>query len=215
LLTQIEAFEKKHKLNLLRRLRTEVNEARFLAMITEIQFGLFFDKIANSLKYEQPIDNKTPDWTIGMNGQEIITEVVRLNPSAADKDELDFEDNFMDSLEKISIGCLLHFGYDPKTINRKQIDISKCREIIENWLAPPRNIGDKILLFNSIEVKLIELNSSVLHVCLVGGCGQINFDYRRLTSENSTLALKARKYANMIEKSKLAYIICLYMDFHT
>jgi hypothetical protein len=87
--------------------------------------------------------------------------------------------------------------------------------LVENWLSQPRAIRDKLILLDSIEVEVIELNSDVSHVCLVGGGGSINFDYRRLSSENSSLALKALKYSSIIEEKALPYIICLYMDFHT
>ena len=215
LLEQVKVFEKKRKLNLLKSLKSEDNESQFLSKISEIQFGLFLDQNATALIYEKSIDDKTPDWFITMYDQEIIAEVVRLNPSARDKVDLDFIDKFMDSIQEIEIGCFLSFDCNYETIERENIDFSVCKSIIKDWISNSPNIHDKIVLYGSIEVEFMEFNEILGHACLAVNGDSINSDSRRLSSEKSTLALKGVKYSEIIEKYNIPYIICIYIDFHS
>jgi len=132
LLEQIKTFEKKRQLNLLRHLASKENEEEFLSVISEIQFGLFFDKKASTVYYEKRIDNKKPDWTFTMNGQEVIAEVVRLNPSAKDKADLDFIDGFMESIHEIEIGCIISVDFKWGAIEKDRIDFSACKNFPGN-----------------------------------------------------------------------------------
>jgi hypothetical protein len=215
LFNRIRDFELKHTLSLIKRLENEQNEVQFLSMVTEIQFGLFFDQYATSMKYEASIENKTPDWLIEMNEQIVIAEVVRLNPSASDKEELDFDDSLIDVFGQIKVGALLHFDYDEKTISRSEIDILDCKRLIEQWLFKRPNLHETITLFNSLTIRLVSYSDKIDHVGLFGGGGSIKCDYRRLNSEKSALLEKSRKYSTIINQHAHPYIICLYLHFHT
>jgi hypothetical protein len=215
LLEQIRTFERNHKLRLIDRLKAAYNEVHFHSTITEIHFGIFFSQIATSIKYESSIENKSPDWIFTSNGQTILAEVVRLNPSSTDKKELDFDDKLMDILQTIRIGCLLYFDYDDNDLVRSEIDFIECKRELELWLSVSRQVGETTVICNSIKIEFVAYSDNVDHVCLCGGGGAINFDYRRLNSEKSTLVLKAQKYSKLIENYQFPYIICLYLDFHT
>ncbi len=214
LLEEIKLLDKKHNLNLVRKLETETIKTQFLSTIIEIHFGIFFDKIAADIFYEKKIDNKTPDWTLWISNQQVLCEVLRLNPSNPDQGHLDFTDRFMDAIHEIEIGCILYFEYD-ESLPRNHIDFADCKTEVQNWLQQNRIHGDRIILQNLIEVEFVEFSPDFETVSLGGGGGGINYDFRRLHSDNSALLTKARKYDEMIEKTELPYIICIYLDFHT
>jgi hypothetical protein len=88
LLTKIQQLSQKHHLSLFRQLRKTNDLANLRATLTEPHFGLFFDKHCQNLRYDKAVftgSKKTPDWCLQKNGQTIIAEVYRLNPS---EDEL-------------------------------------------------------------------------------------------------------------------------------
>lgn len=215
LLNSFKEFDSKHKLGLLNSLSKENNEIDFLSTITKIHFGIFFDKYSLSVRHEKSHDGLTPDWTFDINGQEIIAEVLRLNPSLSDKVKLDFDDNFMDAIHEIKTSCFLSFDYDEKVIDREAIDIQMCKVLVENWLNNKPAINDTIILFDTIEIQLINYPPNIDHACLAGGGGSINFNYNRLNGDNSALLRKVQKYSSIIGKYNLPYIVCIYMDFHT
>lgn len=75
----IEMFEKKRKLKLFKKLESDKDEINFYSWLTEMRLGLFFDQFCDDIKYDQSIENKTPDWTITINNQNILAEVLRIN----------------------------------------------------------------------------------------------------------------------------------------
>ncbi len=215
LLKSFKDFDSKHNQGLINSLSKENSEIDFLSTITEIHFGIFFDEYSSSAKHEKPHDGQTPDWTFNINGQQIIAEVLRLNPSLSDKVKLDFDDNFMNAIHEIKTSCILSFYYDEKVIDRKAIDIKMCKALVEDWLNKKPAINDTIILLDSIEIQLINYPPNLDHVCLAGGGGGINYNYSRLHGANSALLKKGQKYSSIIEKYNLPYIVCIYMDFHT
>jgi hypothetical protein len=78
-LAEINDFERRHNLSLWKKLNRERNEINFFSWLSEVRFGLFFDKICDDLQNDYVIGRKKPDWLINMNGQKILAEVVRLN----------------------------------------------------------------------------------------------------------------------------------------
>ena len=178
-----EEFDDRHGLGIINSLYKENNEVDFLSKITEIHFGLFFGTFSSSVKYSKMYDKLTPDWALTINGQEIIAEVMRLNPSVADKVKLDFDSKFMNALHEIKQKCVLEFSYDDKIINIDKINIIKCKALVESWLNNKPAINEMILIDNMIEVRLINYIPNVEHVCLIGGGGAINFNYNRLRGE--------------------------------
>jgi len=88
LYNSFKSFDTKHRLRILDKLSQKENESDFLSLVTEVNFGLFLDQFSDSI-CKMSFDKLTPDWTIELNNQKIIAEVVRLNPSAKDKAHLD------------------------------------------------------------------------------------------------------------------------------
>jgi hypothetical protein len=79
LFEDIKFLERRRNLKLLSQLYHDKNEINFYSWISEMRFGLFFDNFCSELRHEERIDNKTPDWTIIINEQKILAEVLRVN----------------------------------------------------------------------------------------------------------------------------------------
>lgn len=214
LLQKLEQFASKHDLRFLQKLREETNKTQFLSKITETHFGLFFSPFASAIKEEPKIHGKTPDWSITINDQEVILEVLRLNASESDQKGLDFMDNFIEKMKEIKIGAFLSFSHE-NNIGVTEISLETCKENIENWLQTARKTGETFELTNGLEIKFLQYSDKFSYVCFMGMGSQIKYDYRRLYANNSPLLKKANKYLDIINKYNLPYVICIYLDFHT
>jgi hypothetical protein len=214
-LALIKAFEAKWDIRFISKLEKENNRANFLSTMAEIRFGLFFGEISEKIQYDAEIYNKRPDYLIQANSQQILLEVARLNPADSDQRQLDFESGFMDALQEINMGCLLTFDYDEGEVDYKATDFSPIKEICFQWLQSNREQGDELMLPNKILLIFEHYSDLYSHVNLIGGGGTIDFDYRRLVSQNSALVKKCMKYAEIIREHKLPYIVCLFLDFNS
>lgn len=215
LLSAIISLDGKHNLELIKKLKKETVESQFLSLVTEVNFGLFLDQFCSSLKYGIRHGNQTPDWTLEMNNQSLIAEVLRLNPAECDNQNLRFSDTFANSVREIQIGCILSLDYEAEEIKNEIFDYHWCRKEIEKWLLTTPQQNDFITLLDTITVELLYFDETLEHVCVYVRGGRINFDYRRLTAENSPLVTKAKKYKSLIAKKNIPYLVCIYMDFHT
>ena len=85
---KIKQLSLKHGLSLIDKVRKEQNPLQLKSLLTEAHFGLYFDTIAQNLKYNNKItDSKlTPDYIFKMNSQEIIAEVCHIYPAQKDMD---------------------------------------------------------------------------------------------------------------------------------
>lgn len=98
---RVTALEKKRSLNILGKLANEKNEVNFHSWRSEVGFGFFFDAICEDMKFEERIEGKEPDWTILMNGEKFLAEVLRLNTKEDELLEtLQQEKKMMDSLKE-------------------------------------------------------------------------------------------------------------------
>ena len=79
LLEAIESFERRRKLLLLRNLFHEESAINFFSTLAEIRAGLFFDPLCSELRYNFLLEGQRPDWTLTLNGQQMLCEVLRLN----------------------------------------------------------------------------------------------------------------------------------------
>jgi hypothetical protein len=79
LIEAIEVLEKKRDLSLLQRLLKEKNAINFFSTLAEIRTGLFFDPLCSELRYNWPVGGQRPDWSLVINAQNILCEVLRLN----------------------------------------------------------------------------------------------------------------------------------------
>lgn len=204
-------FEQKHRTKILDKLKKEKDKDQFNSTIAELHFGLFFDSLSSSLKYDHPIDGKTPDWTVEMNGQQLILEVLRLGPSANDRRKFEFENHIFEVVHSIPVGCLLHLDYEDGDIDNA-IDLTVCKDRIEAWLNSQRQTKDTLILQGAVEISFQHYQPDLEFACLSGGGGIIHFDYRRISSN---LEKKAKSYEELVQNNFLPYIICIYMDFHS
>ena len=76
---EIKTLSEKRNINLFDKLSTDKNEINFMSWLSEMKFGLRFDKVFQNLSYDYNINNQTPDWFVTSNGQTLVFEVVRIN----------------------------------------------------------------------------------------------------------------------------------------
>jgi hypothetical protein len=131
---EFEQFDAKYKLGFVKKLINENDERRFYSRITEINFGIFFDNIGCLVECDKLYEKMTPDWTLKVNEQYLIAEVLRLNPSELDKNVIDFEEKIEAIFREmdIGIGCILEISCDKKKI--KSVDVDKCSSFVMSWL---------------------------------------------------------------------------------
>jgi hypothetical protein len=211
---KFQKFDTKYKLGLINKLAKEKDERRFYSRITEINFGIFFDTIGCSVECDKLYGQMTPDWTIKVNGQHIIAEVLRLNPSESDKQLIDFQEKLAEILNKVSLdaGSTLEIHCEK---NKAQfLDVDNCASLIGDWLINKPQVGNALCLFGVVNVIICCYNDNQ-NVNLVFGPDKIDFDYKRLVSDNSALLKKVRKYDHVIKGNNIPYIICVFLDAHS
>jgi len=215
LVNEIKALDEKHQLHFITLLQKEKDRANFLSIISEIYFARFFDTIAETILHDKPLANKRPDFNLSINNQQIIAEVARLNPSEGDQKQLQFESAFMTSMEQIKFNCMVDFDYDQNALIPDDVDLDVCKAMLSDWLSADRAPGDQLQLPHTILMEFLYYSEKLDHVCLIGGGGSINFDFRRLEGPNSPLLKKSNKYNELIDVFQMPYIICFDLDFHT
>jgi hypothetical protein len=145
LLKEIESFERRRSINLLRKLTKDEDEINFFSWLSEARFGLFFDKFCTDVKSDCRIDGKTPDWFLKMNEQTIISEVLRLNIPEDEHRELIEHDRQMIQFQKENPGALFYIkkqatilsleylsGNQSKLVKKEE----KYRDIIQKHKMP-------------------------------------------------------------------------------
>jgi hypothetical protein len=84
LLEAIQSLDKRRGLMLLRGLHNEDDPINFFSLLAEVRTGLLFDPLCSTLRYNAPIGRKRPDWSLTINGQHFICEVLRINTPEAE-----------------------------------------------------------------------------------------------------------------------------------
>jgi hypothetical protein len=214
LLEQFVEFNSRFNLHMLSNLKEEDNKDQFLSKVTEMNFGIFFSAFASSITHQPSFSGLTPDWSVTVNGQKVVLEVLRLNAAKPDKLKMDFIDRFIDKVSGIPIGAVLSLSILEES-ESFQFDLSASVKTIESWLATVPREGAQIVLFDCLEVELVNYSGEISNACLIVMGGQISYDYRRLSGPNSPILKKVRKYSDVVEKKNLPFIICVYADFHT
>lgn len=218
LLNAITMLDQKHGLNLRANLKRTKAEDEFLATITEANFGLLFDSISNSIKYEYKVFSesaKTPDWTFIINDQCVVAEVVRLNQNESDQKISDFENSLMNILESIELPVLLELDFNDKKINEFAINKFDFKLHVYNWLISGINIGDETTYSDSITVILRQTNRNTDHAHCIGSFHPMRVSESRLSGRRSRLCSKVDKYAPLVEATSIPFIVCLYLHFES
>jgi hypothetical protein len=216
-LATFQAFDKRQGLSFITRLRGIQDRNIFLATITEIHFGIFFESLGANLFYNKKIFSNsglTPDWTIELNGQQIITDVFRLNANSIDQDTMNFESELIAVLEEIEKPYFVSLSFDIRDIDEFVFSIGDFKKVCQNWLNEPRAVGDYIKT-QHIKVKIGFIHSDSKHVGVAGTFHPINSNHARLTGSRSQLFLKVNKYGPLARQQSLPFIPCAYLDFHS
>lgn len=100
--TKIQTLCSKRHLSLFDKIRKEKNELELKSLLTEAQFGLYFDTIVEDLKYNNKVGGSQlrPDFLLEMNSQKVLAEVCHLNPAQKDMDIHRAEDLVVEEFEK-------------------------------------------------------------------------------------------------------------------
>jgi hypothetical protein len=218
LLSQMTEFDRKYRFGLIEKLKKEKVTVDFLSTITEIHFGLFFDQFCDNLKYNYPVftgTSLTPDWTVEINGQEVIAEVLRMNATFKDQGILDVDTSLMDALEEITQPYLVSLEYTYEQIDLTGWSMSDFKQHVEDWLSITRTVNDRTTFQNQITVKIIQGNTGVEHVCVMGGFRKIDHKPERIMGANGRFLEKVNKYGPRVEQEGLPLIICIYVHFES
>ena len=200
-----------------RKLKAITDETEFLAAIIEFRFGVLFSALSYTLFHDRiifPESPLKPDWTIICDQETIVAEVVRLNPSLKDSQELEFSDNLMETLQSIEENFFLELDYDYTQVSALELDHDDIKSLVIDWLKPERAVGDQVVFYGLITLTVVQKNTNITHVCVVGAFSTINFDYRRLYGENSRLFSKL-KYADAVQTHNYPFIICMHLSFES
>lgn len=221
-LPSLNIFGKQTKKKLVKELKSQNDELNFLSKISEIRFGLFYAQHGAQLDYEKKykLDHKllTPDWTIHLNKQTIITEVVRLNPTLKDHKRNTFELDLINKIEQIKERYWLVLNFRKEYFDPLSFDHEEIVSSLRNWLSNKRKVGDQITLFDNFIFTIEKTNTTAEYVCIAGNTNQINIDTKRLegngiTANKSEFYKKIDKYAELIKTEDIPFIVSLYVDF--
>lgn len=218
LLFAIENLCAKHSFDLLKRLKKEKEKANFLSVITELQYGLFFDKLGATIRYEQEISRDsglTPDWNLQLNNQTIIAEVGRLNPAQNVQRLSDIDEALSGALKEIKLSYYVHVSYQPECVNLCDFDIHFFKEFVEEWLSNDREVGDQAIFFDFVQLKVTKKNTGNDSVLFLGDIRSIDRNSLRLKGDKSLLIGKMNKYGLVADKYDLPLIVCLSLHLET
>jgi hypothetical protein len=186
----------------------------FLAAIIEFQFGSFFGSLFKNIQHERKIfiDSQfTPDWTITTENQEIVAEVIRLNPSKRDLEEMQFSEALIEKFSNISGDYVVQIKYKYDEIKNNELAEDNLIAKIDIWLKADRKVGESLQLDN-MRIIVTHKNVGLTNIQAIGTFRTINFDYRRLDGDKSRLLSKL-KYADAVIKQQLPYFICIHLSF--
>ena len=97
-LESLNHFSKSLKEQIIKKLKNENNKIQFQSTLTEIQFGLLFQKNGFGIEYEKRYANRQePDWVISFQNSIAIFEVYRLGTSEKDKQRNDFQNELREN----------------------------------------------------------------------------------------------------------------------
>ena len=67
-----------------KKLSSENNYINILSLFSEMEIGFYLNQKFSEVLYEPKIFGKTPDWLVVSNGQKIIFEIKKINPSESE-----------------------------------------------------------------------------------------------------------------------------------
>ncbi|KAA5548184.1 hypothetical protein [Adhaeribacter rhizoryzae] len=214
--SKILAFDFQTREKIKKNLIKEKNRTTFYSKITEINFGLFFANNGAQTEYEKKYKfqskNLEPDWTLTLNGQKILNEVSRLNPTRKDQIRNDFESELLERLSILEGSCYLKVNFENEYFDPSEYDLDEITHQLRSWLSHERALFEQITLFKNISFKIKAVDSTLKNIIVIGNNNSVDIDLRRLISNGSEFIKKVNKYADFIEETKMPFIISLYSD---
>lgn len=213
LLQLFEIFDQKHKFGLIKKLRQTKDKIEFLAIVSEINFGIFLSAFTDDFipsKDVFPGSKLTPDWVLFAETQKVIVEVFRINAGNEDQKQSDFEEDLSEVLKDIQIPVLLSFSYTSAVIDNWWNLKSSVVASIRRWLSVKPSEGEAINI-NELSFTIIKYHKSASYVLLLGGFHLAKQDIRRLTGDAGRFMSKVNKYGDLCIQHKMPFIICIYM----
>lgn len=214
--SELLIFNEQTRKKILNKLRKEENRMNFLSRITEVNFGLFYAQNGAMMEYEKKYkirDKKQePDWTLTLNDQIFISEVLRLNPTKKDQDRNDFDDQLISQIKQIEGNYYLQIDYKNEYFQPTDYDLDSIVNDLTLWFSENRSLSDQITLFDNFTFTIVKVNTDHKNVLGIGNFNSVNIDKRRLESSNSEFYKKIDKYAELIKDTRMPFIISLYTD---
>lgn len=213
---RLDSFSELNREKLLKKLKSADNKTAFRSTIAEIRFGEFFKKLDFEIKYDEKIDNKTPDWTLNNDTFPIICEVYRLGQSNQDQKRSDFENSLKEKLEKIPSNLVIKIIIDEEYDNYDAFQIDILKKQVELWIEKQPIINQELNLDYDIIFKVIGVNNSIQFLSCINS-SIIDYKISKLKQvENqrpNEVTKKMQKYNHIINIKKLPFFICVDIDF--
>lgn len=209
-------FGTRHNIRVKELLMNKTNMDEFLATIAELRFGVFFNSFFSKLEYGQkafPNSSLTPDWVIHTESQSVVAEVFRINPAKGDQEKLEFGSKLTETLCRIQKDYYLQLKYDYSDILVQCIDFEHFYTKVSQWLNTDREVGEKCDVLG-ICLQVVSKNRGKQHVLPIGNISAIDFDFRRLSGQNSRLFSKL-KYASHAWTNNMPFIICVHLSLES
>lgn len=212
-------LDKRSKEAFTKKLKNEKDESNFSAILTELGFFEHFASRGFSVELEKEYSdserfNYKPDLTLTQNGQSMIAEVIRLNPTKKDDVRNRFENELMEKLETIQAGCWLQIDFTEEYFDATGYDINGILCEVRSWIVQGKSVGARLVVANNFNFEIVRIDPKLSHVCVLGNANSINIDTRRLNSAGSGFTKKISRYLKLISENQLPYLICLKIDFH-
>jgi hypothetical protein len=215
---KLEIFPTVLKTSLIRKLKNTQSEVDFLSHVSEINFGLLFNKLGFNLNYEKLLLNgKTPDWEISIENAKAICEVYRLGQSIKDLNITSFENKLKRGFEEIPYGYQIKYGYEEDCINADNIEIENIVSELNDWLSCNREIGERVTILEKtwFEIRAINQKKKLTYI---SSAKSIDYKIHRLVQKeylikDNVVSQKLSKYSNEIRQLNIPYFLCIENDF--
>lgn len=214
----LNLFPEKVKHTILEKLKKEKDETKFTSTLAEIDFGLMFIKLGFHLEYDKLYNKQTPDWTISIGDSKAICEVYRLGKSEKDQIMSEYISRLTKKARELQFSYIIKLKILNADFDTSDEKLFSIVQDLENWLSSsPKEIGNRLLIENSIEFTIKKINTGSNHlICYVSRSVEfkpeklIQFDY--LKNDNK-ITHKLKKYNEIITECNYPYFIAIALDF--
>ncbi|MDN3621375.1 hypothetical protein QWY81_18045 [Polaribacter undariae] len=217
-LKRFELFPEREKI--FQELKKTNKKSQFLSTVSELEFGIFFNKIGFEVTYEKKYkNNKTPDWTISSDNEVSICEIYKLGRSNIDQKRTDFQNSLIESLQKIPLNFLIRITFVKEYFEIEKYNIDSIVLEIKNWLnSLSSNKNESILIQKNFLIEIQENKKKRDYVKCLGIISSIDYKPEKLIQSKylkrpNEISKKILKYKSIIEENKSSYFIGVNIDF--